>query len=93
MQDGKDSSSRLALIERATASVDFYFHRIPDSKYLFGAVLTRKKVVIVTSYAQRIEGDYVAEVAREYCRQELEAALAVILDDMQDEKLLEIINA
>ena len=89
----QDSPERAALIERAYDRCTIYLHRIPSTKFLFAACIKPDGIVLCTSYAQRVEGEFVMEVANEYCRQELKSVASVLFNETPNDELVDLINS
>ena len=87
-----DVEEKEALISMCIERCTFEYYHVPDTKFLVCFCVTPSRVVIASGYAQRLQGDYIAEVAREYATQNCRNGARDVLWNAPHEQLLAIVN-
>lgn len=87
-----EEEEKEALISMCIERCSFEYYRVPETKFLVCFCVTPSRVVIASGYAQRLEGDYIAEVAREYATQNCREGARTVLRNAPHDSLLAIVN-
>lgn len=81
-----------ALVPLAMQKIQYLFHNFEGTKFMICAGITPRGMVLCTGYAQRFEGEFVVDVAREYSLQNCKQGVEAQLSESDSTLLMQVIN-